>query len=76
MAVAKRNEKQKAIGQASYAKAKARKAENIAAADLAQRTNDVFRAKGQRTPYQERKRAKNVARLIEKYGAENVVDKG
>jgi len=72
MAVAKRNEKQKAIGQASYARAKARKAKNIEEQDLKTRTNDVFRAKGERTPYQERKREKYLARLAKKYGSESV----
>lgn len=69
----KRTEKQKAVGQASYAKAQAKKKANIEAADLAQRTNDVFRAKGERTPYQERQREKYLARIAKKYG--NDVDK-
>jgi len=53
---------------ASYNNAQERKAKNIADQKAAEEANSVYRAKGERTPYQERKREKFLARVAAKYG--------
>ena len=52
----------------SYKRAEEAKAQAKARQEEAQKVNDAYRARGERTPYQERKREAYLKRIAEKYG--------
>lgn len=68
MVAKKRNPKQQAIGQASWKRAQEKKALGILEQQERKEINDVFRKDGERTPYQQRKHDKFLARIAGKHG--------